>query len=54
MTWSNWSKWCLVLAGVNIGLAASGFWHNGYQPVHILNMTIVVLLVWASVLLEEL
>ena len=54
MTWNNWSKWCLLVAGMNIGLAASGLWHVGFQPGHILNIAVAVLLVWTSFRQEEL
>ena len=50
----TWSKWCLGIAGMEIGLAASGLWYAGLHPGHILNMAIAAMLVWTSFRLEEL
>ena len=50
----TWSKLCLVIAGMQLGLVESGIWHAGFQPGHILNVAIAALLVWTSLRLEEL
>lgn len=50
----NEGKWCLVVAGINIGLALAGLVSSGTQTVAIINAAMAVLLIWASLRLEEL